>query len=107
MRILEFTVNKQRLIRKSDCSFSNLVAGSVGYLKAKFWLSESEWGDCSTKVARFWINGQEHAAMLDESNSCTIPSEVLTGDRFDVAVLGVAHGYKIQTNKIHVKQEVC
>lgn len=106
MRILEFNVNKQRLNKKPDCDFSGLVAGSVGYLQAKFYFSEKEWTDCATKIARFWINDQEHAKILDFDNSCEIPFEVLIGKKFEVSVMGVNTGYKIETNRIAVRQGV-
>lgn len=97
---------KQRLMKKRDCNFSGIVAGSVGYLHAKFYFSENEWGDCSDKIARFWIDKREHAVRLDDDNCCVIPSEVLTGKKFEVSVIGAAPGYKIETNKINVRQEV-
>lgn len=104
-RILEFDVNKQRLIKKRSCDFSNIVAGSVGYLKAKFYFSQNEWAGCK-KAASFWINEQEYARILDENDSCDIPPEVLTGYKFSVSVTGVRSDYKILTNKIKVRQEV-
>ena len=106
MRILEFNVAKQRLTKKQDCNFSGLVAGSVGYLHAKFHFSENEWGDCSDKIARFWLDKEEYAVRLNENNCCVIPHEVLTGKKFEVSVIGAAPGYKIETNKINVRQEV-
>lgn len=106
MRILEFNVTKQRISKKQDCDFTGLVAGSVGYLRAKFYFSEQEWGACKTKIARFWIGDREHAEKLGEDNICTIPPEVLTDRRFKVSVLGVSTDYKIETNKINVRQEV-
>lgn len=106
MRILEFNVRKQRLIKKQDCSFGGLVAGSVGYLYTEFHFLDSEWVNCPNKIARFWIGDSEHALRLDDSNRCLIPQEVLTGDKFEVSVLGVAPGYKIETNRISVRQEV-
>lgn len=107
MRILEFNVAKQRITKKQECDFSGLVAGSVGYLYAKFHFSEDEWFKCDKKIARFWIGEQEHAETLDETNGCVIPPEVLTGRRFEVSVIGAASGYKIKTNKTNVRQEVC
>lgn len=106
MRILEFNVDKQRITKAKHCDFSGLVAGSIGYLHAKFRFSENEWNGCTNKVARFWIKDQEHAAMLDKNNGCVIPHEVLTGSKFEVSVLGVAPGYKIETNKVCVRQGV-
>lgn len=104
-RILEFDVNKQRLTKRRECDFSNIVAGSVGYLKAKFYFSQSEWRGCR-KAASFWLDEQEYAVLLDKNNSCDIPSEVLTGDRFQVSVTGMKTDYRITTNKTKVKQEV-
>lgn len=106
MRILEFNVQKQRLTKKTDCDFSGLVAGSVGYLRAKFYFAGDEWNRCSTRVARFWLNGKEDARLLDSDNSCEIPAAVLIGSKFEVSVLGAASGYKIETNKITVRQGV-
>ena len=106
MRILEFEVKKQRLMKKPTCDFSGLIAGSVGYLQATFHFSESEWGKCANKVARFWLDNEEHAVLLGKDNSCIIPPEVLTGSKFEVSVIGAAPGYRIETNKINVKQGV-
>ena len=106
LRLLEFNVNKQRLIKRPGCDFRGLVAGSIGYLKATFDLSEDEWKKCTDKVARFWIDEQEHAERLDDTGSCVIPPAVLTGSKFKVSVLGVAPGYRIETNDVTVRQEV-
>lgn len=105
MRILEFNVDKQRLTTKADCDFSDIVAGSQGYLKAKFYFSE-EWDLCTNKVASFWNGHDEHALFLDKDNSCLIPHEALTGSKFYVSVIGVAPAYRISTNRTKVKQEV-
>lgn len=104
MRTLEFTVDSQKLRKKSDCDFSGIVAGSVGLLRARFDCS-NEWNGCK-KAASFWINGEEHAVMLDKRNCCDIPPEALIGDRFEVSLTGVRAGYKITTNKTKVRQEV-
>lgn len=105
MRILEFNVEKQRLTKKPGCDFSGLVAGTVGYLHAKFYF-QNEWDKCSTKIARFWIGDEEHAKPLDADCCCEIPEEVLTGRKFEVSVIGAAPGYNIKTNKINVRQVV-
>lgn len=106
MRILEFDVVKQRLKKRPGCDFTGLVAGSVGYLHAKFHFLENDWNSCTDKIARFWMNDEEHAFRLDKGNVCEIPSEVLTNTMFQVSVIGVAPGYKIETNKITVRQGV-
>lgn len=105
MRILEFNVDKQRLSKRPGCDFSNLVAGSVGYLQAKFYFPD-EWNKCSKKIARFWIDEQEHAESLDTNCCCVIPPEVLIGKNFEVSVLGASSDYKIETNKITIRQVV-
>lgn len=107
MRTLEFTVKKQVLQKKPGCDFTNIVAESVGYLQAKFYFSKEEWGGCK-KVASFWIDEKEYPVLLDENNSCVIPSEVLEGDAFFVSVTGAkTTKYKIKTTKYKVRQEVC
>jgi hypothetical protein len=104
-RVLEFTVDKQRITRNKDCDFSHIVAGSVGYLKAKFYFTSGEWKGCK-KAASFWVNGKESAVLLDKSNTCLIPSEVLVGTKFEVSVTGIKNNLRISTNHTKVKQEV-
>lgn len=104
MRTLEFVANKQQLRKKSDCDFSHIVAGSVGYLEAVFHFSP-EWAGCH-KAASFWLDDAEYAVLLDDADSCAIPEAILKGDRFQVSVVGVKPGYKITTNRVKVKQEV-
>ena len=105
MRILEFNVDKQRLSKRPGCDFSGLVAGSVGYLQAKFYFQD-DWNRCSTKIGRFWLGDEEYAKKLDDNNSCEIPPEVLTSKKFEVSALGAAPDYRIETNKISVRQVV-
>lgn len=104
MRELRFQACGQRLKKQTDCDFSGLVAGSEGYLRAKFEFS-SEWDGCK-KAASFWIGEQEHGARLDSDNSCIIPPEALTGELFQVSVVGVKPGYKIVSTRTKVRQEV-
>ena len=104
MRTLEFIVTGQRLKKSPDCDFSGIVAGSKGYLNAKFCFSP-EWNGC-TKAASFWKDGQEYAVKLDENNSCVIDDAALIGERFEVSVTGAQPGYLIKTNKTKVRQEV-
>ena len=105
-RILEFDVNKQRITKRKSCDFSNIVSGSVGYLKAKFYFSQDEWEGCR-KAASFWLNEEESAVLLnEEDDTCMIPSKVLSGEMFKVSLTGVRPDYKITTNKTKVRQEV-
>lgn len=106
MRLLEFTVDKQLLRRKRGCDFSHIVAGSIGYLRTKFYFSK-EWDDCK-KVASFWKDDMEYPVLLDEEGSCMIPSEVLGLSEFSISITGASSSsYKIKTGKIKIKQEVC
>lgn len=106
MRTLEFKVDKQVLAKKPGCDFSRIVAKSVNYLQAKFYFSEPEWEDCR-KAASFWIENREYPVLL-ENDACMIPAEVLIGDSFSVSVTGARRdGYRINTNKFKIRQEVC
>lgn len=105
MRTLEFVVEGQLIKKKTDCDFSNIVAGSVGYLKAKFYFS-SEWDGCK-KAASFWSNdGNEYPVLLDSNDECVISPHALTGERFQVSVTGAKTNYKIKSTKTKVRQEV-
>lgn len=103
MRSLMFKVNGQKIEKDPACDFSGLVAGTEGYLKAKFTFSE-EWNGCIL-VASFWKGGTEHAARI-VNNECDIPSEALTGATFKVSAVGKRRGLLIKTNKVIVVQEV-
>lgn len=104
MRTLKFIVSGQNIKKNPECDFSDIVAGSIGYLQAAFEFSE-DWDGC-TKVASFWLDNEEHAVRLDENDACVIPSEVLVGERFSVSVTGAKTNYKIKTTKTKVRQEV-
>ena len=104
-RVLEFEVNQQRLMKKRECDFTHIVAGTAGYLKAKFYFSQDEW-DNYNKAASFWIGDEEHARLLDKENACDIPPEVLVGERFHVSLTGNYGNSTITTNRVKVKQEV-
>lgn len=107
MRILVFDVDKQRIIKRRGCDFDSIVAGSSGYLKAKFNFLGTDWNGCK-KAASFWLDNNEYPMLLDADNSCVIPEEALTGSVFQVSVMGIRPNttYKILTNKTKVKQEV-
>lgn len=105
MRTLEFTVTGQQLKKKLSCDFSGLVAGTKGYLRAKFYFSP-DWDDCK-KAASFWRDNQEHAVKIDDHNIAYIPEAALIGERFEVSVTGAKADYLIKTNKTKVRQEVC
>lgn len=107
-RILEFDVGRQRISKTAHCDFKHLIAGSKGYLKAKFNLGEG-WEGC-TVAASFWNDGVEYPVLLDRWNMCDIPDEAVTGRKFYVSLTGMIKGtvseYMIITNKIKITQGV-
>ena len=104
MRLLIFNVESQCIHKDPKCDFTNIVAGTKNYLRAKFTFSD-EWCDC-VKVASFWRGEKEHAVLLNGDGTCDIPTEVLSGATFRVSVIGQKDDYRITTNKIVVRQEV-
>lgn len=106
MRVLEFQVDKQRLLKDKNCDFSRIVSGSVGYLKARFKFS-SEWDGCK-KAASFWVNNTEiDAALLDLNNECYIPASVTGEKKFKISITGTRpDGYSITASKFTITQEV-
>lgn len=103
MRPLTFNVTAQRISKDPNCDFSNIVAGTSGYLRARFTFSP-EWDDC-VKVAQFWRGDQEYAALI-ENNECEIDPAALVGPTFRVSVIGQRKNFRITTNKTLVRQEV-
>lgn len=76
MRILDFIASGQALKQDPACDFTGIVAGSRGYLRARFCFSK-EWSGCK-KVAVFSSKGQDYPVPLKD-NICEIPAEALTG----------------------------
>ena len=109
MRLLEFQVNRQTLRKLPGCDFSNIVAGSSGYLRAKFHFSE-DWNDYTKKVVEFvGEHSNCDAVLLDENFECDIP--VQNGGFFKVTVYGAGEPKDdtvpvINTNSMKVKQKV-
>jgi hypothetical protein len=104
MRLLTFNVDSQCVTKDPNCDFSNIVAGTKNYLRAKFTFSE-EWRDC-VKVASFWRGEKEHAVLLNSDGTCDIPPEALIGATFKVSVIGQTPEYRIPTNKVLVRQVI-
>lgn len=103
MRTLEFVVTGQKIAVAPGCDTTGLVAGSVGYLKAAFRMDEA-WKGCYI-AASFWKGSKEYAVPV-RNGTCEIDPEALTGHIFSVSLTGVKDNYKIQTNKVHLPQEV-
>jgi hypothetical protein len=105
MRTLEFQVEKQRLMKKKDCDFSMIVAGSVNYLKMKFQFSP-EWFDCK-KAVSFWVGDDEYPVLLDANDECLVHEKVCKEPVFKISVTGLRpDGYTITSSKWTINQEV-
>ena len=105
MRTLVFKVDGQTIHPNSLSEISGLVAGTSGYIKAKFLFSE-DWKGCAKVVAFNSIGGKEFEPRgLDAENCCLIPSEALEYHEFDMKVLGKGkEDYTITTRPIRIKQ---
>lgn len=106
MRILEFRVSGQSLQRQPGCDFSHIVANSVDYLRLKFHFDDVNWNGCK-KVIVFWENDKQYPVLLDENDSCNIPAKFSKEQRIEFSLVGGREdGYRINTNKRGIKQEV-
>lgn len=94
MRVLEFKADGQTLTQAPGCDFTGIVAGSHGYLRARFRFSQ-EWAGCK-KVAVFTCRGKDYPVGLRD-NMCEIPAEALKASAVQVYVIGRRPGYEITT----------
>lgn len=105
MRTLVFKVDGQSIYPNSPSDIGGLVAGTSGYIKAKFLFSD-DWDGCAKVVGFESIRGEEFKPQkLDADNSCYIPEQALEYHEFDMKVLGKGiGGYTITTRPIRIKQ---
>lgn len=101
MRTLRFIVDNQLIRKDPTCNFENIVAGSKGYLVARFRFSR-EWEKC-LKVGKFTCLGKEYYAPI-KGNECIIPSEALIWTSFTVAAIGKMDDFQIITDAVRVEQ---
>ena len=99
MRLLHFLVKGQAISKDSTCDFSNIVAGTRGYLFAKFSFDAS-WNSY-VKVAIF---NDAWPVRLDAHNKCEIPAEVLKANTFNVRVMGISKTGRVKTNNCGIMQ---
>lgn len=104
MRTLVFNVKNQIIEREPSCDFSGLVAGTSGYLEAKFVFSEA-WDNCA-KVAGFFDKNDKELppCVVKNDNTCEIPDEVLKHHEFKIRLYGKRKDYTITTHPITIKQ---
>ncbi|WP_270289631.1 hypothetical protein [Enterocloster citroniae] len=94
MRTLRFRVSGQELTRAPGCDFSNIIAGTSGYLQTAFEFGP-DW-DGTVRVAAFYIR----------DGVCIVPDEITPCDQFKIGVVGQReNGQRITTNLITIKQE--
>ncbi|MBO7230108.1 MAG: hypothetical protein J6V20_01700 [Bacteroidaceae bacterium] len=104
MRTLSFNVKNQIIEKDPMCDFSGLVAGTSGYIYAKFSFS-ADWDGCTKVVGFFSKDGREfEPCVLYEENTCQIPREALEQHEFKIQVFGKKNGCFITTRPISVKQ---
>lgn len=105
MRTLVFKVEGQTIYPNSLSELRGLVAGTSGYIKAKFLFSD-DWRGCAKVVAFNSVEGKEfEPKALDSENSCYITEEALEYHEFEMRVLGKNNsGYTITTRPIRIKQ---
>lgn len=104
VRTLVFNVKNQIISKDPSCDFSGLVAGTSGYLEAKFVLSEA-WDGCA-KVAGFFDKNDKELppCVLKKDNTCLIPEDVLKHHEFKIRLYGRRKDYTITTQPITIKQ---
>lgn len=104
MRTLQFIVKGQEIYPNKQKDISGLVAGTSGYLRAKFSFSQ-DWNDC-VKVCGFSSKSgiEFEPKQLDADNSCIIPKEALEYHEFEIRLYGKNKKYTITTRPIKIKQ---
>lgn len=104
LRTLVFNVKGQMIEKSMSCDFSGLVAGTDGYLKAKFIFSK-EW-DGFAKVAQFLSKDDNELPprIISIDGECDIPKEASERHEFKVRVYGKKNGATITTRPISIKQ---
>ena len=104
MRTLSFNVKNQIIERDPSCDFSGLVAGTKGYVDAKFTFS-SDWDGCAIVVGFYSKDDVDlPPSVLSKDGTCHIPPEALARHEFKIRVFGKKNGCFITTRPISVKQ---
>lgn len=105
MRKLNFRVTGQKIEKAGD--FSNLVPGSCDYIQAEFEF-DAEWSGMF-KIAEFRrinLSDSECWPVRISNNRCTVPAEVLSGNKWYINVIGQSReGIRIPTGRVEVRQD--
>lgn len=95
--VLKFVVNNQ-IIERTDTFVP--VRSSKNYLYAEFDFQTDDWNGKSKTVLFRSGDNEPVPVLLDETNSCLVPAEVLTGTSFSVSIIA---GNLITANMVVVK----
>lgn len=98
MRRLLFSVDGQHLAKQGD--FTGVTAGSKGYLRCRFALSDPEWL-MAKKIAVF---NDEYAVTVSAEGECAVPDEVTDGKCFKVYLAGQNGKTRMVTNRVLIEQ---
>lgn len=99
MRTIDFTVSEQRL--RCD-EKPHIIAGSKGYLKARFSFSP-DWKGYAKAVSFFGMDDEEHPVEL-RNDEAAIPDEVTDGPIIRIQVFGMKGDAKVKTNVVALRQ---
>lgn len=103
MRTLRFSARGQSLAKLYGCK--GIVAGSRGYLRARFRLS-ADYDGCFVAAAFATPDGREYAVPLT-GDTCDVPDEVAAGQQWAVRLVAVRRdGFRLETNAVEIQQEV-
>lgn len=100
--ILDFQVNKQKLIRADT---EQLAAQSMQYLMCRFTFQSDDWDSMEKHaVFRKYLCGSSDAytVPLNSAGEVMVPAEVITARGFEISVYGYSDGQRITTNKIYI-----
>lgn len=104
MRLLDFVVDKQSICKSTNCDFTGLVAGTKGYLYARFGFS-AEWRSIK-KVAVFKCDSGEYPVII-KHGMCRVPDEVAAATSFKVTVIGRNNNKTMTCSHATVVQRRC
>lgn len=101
MRVLDFIVSGQRIVKDTACDFTGIAPKSHGYLYARFRFA-ADWKGFK-RVAVFSCRGKDHPTPII-NGMCEIPAGALIGDTVTVQVIGRREDVEIPTNKVAFQQ---
>lgn len=98
MRMLNFTVEGQRLKKEGD--FSGITAGSKGYLYCKVKTTDPDW----MRAKKVLLFDEEYAVAVGANGECTVPDEVTDSRSFKLRLIGQCGKILMMTNPILIEQ---